>query len=351
MNEPLTYGAAIGLAILLVVCLSFWAMRRGGRSRVHKGLVMDSGSILVVGSCNADLVVAAEQLPRPGETLLGHGFQTFSGGKGGNQAVAAARAGGRVAMVACVGTDAFGKRLVGDLASAGVDTSEISYVDEASGVALIVTAASGENAIVVAPGANGLLDAAAIDSVMKRVKRPTHILAQLETPIEGVIRAAEQARAMGATFILDPAPARSLPKELLELTDWITPNEREASTLLGLENKTLEPFEAVRALRALGPRNVILKMSSKGAVVLVGDAEPVHVRPVAVTAVDTTAAGDAFNGAFAVGLSEGLDPVSAAKFAAAAAALSVTRRGAQPSMPSREEINAVLEGIRELQPS
>ena len=143
--------------------------------------------------------------------------------------------------------------------------------------------------------------------------------------------------------MLDPAPAQPLPKELLELTDWITPNEREASTLLGLERKALVPFEAVRALQALGPRNVILKMSSKGAVVLAGKAEPVHVRPVPVTAVDTTAAGDAFNGAFAVALSEGRSPVEAAEFAAAAAALSVTRRGAQPSMPTRGEIDAITQ--------
>jgi ribokinase len=143
--------------------------------------------------------------------------------------------------------------------------------------------------------------------------------------------------------VLDPAPARPLPKELLELTDWITPNEREACALLGLERKALVPFEAVRALQAMGPRNVILKMSSKGAVVLAGNADPVHVRPVPVTAVDTTAAGDAFNGAFAVALSEGRSPVEAAEFAAAAAALSVTRRGAQPSMPTRGEIDAITQ--------
>jgi len=219
-------------------------------------------------------------------------------------------------------------------------------VDEPSGVALIVTAANGENAIVVAPGANNRLDAAAIDEVMPKMTQVTHVLAQLETPMDGVIRAAERARELGATFVLDPAPARSLPKELLELTDWITPNEREACALLGLEREALVPFEAVRALQAMGPRNVILKMSSKGAVVLAENADPVHVRPVPVTAVDTTAAGDAFNGAFAVALSEGRSPVEAAQFAAAAAALSVTRRGAQPSMPTRGEIDAITQNDR-----
>ena len=303
---------------------------------------MDRPSILVVGSANVDLVVTAEQLPKPGETLLGHRFQTFSGGKGANQAVAAARAGGKVAMIARVGTDGFGKRLVADLAASGVDTSEIRYVDEPSGVALIVTTTNGENAIVVAPGANKHLDAAAIDEVIPKMTHVTHVLVQLETPLNGVIRAAQWARDLGATFVLDPAPAQPLSTELLELTDWITPNEREARTLLGLEKKELDSFEAVRALQALGPRNVILKMSSKGAVVLIGNTGPVHVRPVPVTAVDTTAAGDAFNGAFAVALSEGRSPVEAAEFAAAAAALSVTRRGAQPSMPTRGEIDAII---------
>lgn len=300
---------------------------------------MKSPPILVVGSANVDLVVAANQLPRPGETILGHKFQTFSGGKGANQAVAAAKAGGKVVMMARVGTDAYGKRLVDDLAASGVDTSAIAFVDEPSGVALIVTAANGENCIVVAPGANHRLDSAAISAVMPRMTQLSHVLAQLETPIDGVIRAAELTRGMGACFVLDPAPAQSIPRELLELTDWITPNEREACSLLGLDQTELNPFDAVRALRAMGPRNVILKMSAKGAVVLTHDADPVHVQPVPVTAVDTTAAGDAFNGAFAVALSEGRSAIDAAKFAAVAAALSVTRRGAQSSMPTREEID------------
>ncbi|HTV80075.1 MAG TPA: ribokinase [Steroidobacteraceae bacterium] len=297
-------------------------------------------SILVVGSANVDLVVAAEQLPRPGETILGHDFQTFCGGKGANQAVAAARAGGTVAMLGRVGTDAFGARLVGELAAAGVDTATIGQVDGPSGVALIVTAANGENHIVVAPGANSRLDGAAIDAVMAQLTHPGYVLAQLETPLEGVLRAAAQARAMGAVFVLDPAPAQPLPRELLGLTDWITPNEREACTLLGSDAP--DPIAALQALRAMGPRNVILKMSSRGAYVLAHDGEPVHIPVVPVTAVDTTGAGDAFNGAFAVGLSEGRGAIEAARFAAAAAALSVTRPGAQPSMPMRAAIDALF---------
>ncbi len=303
---------------------------------------MDKPSILVVGSANVDLVVSAEHLPKPGETLLGGRFQIFSGGKGANQAVAAARAGGKVAMIGRVGRDDFGNRLVSELATAGVDVSQVKYTDEPTGVALIVTAANGENAIVVAPGANSELDASSVDEAMGSMAGVTHVLAQLETPLESIIRAAKLARQINASLVLDPAPAQHLPKELLENVDWITPNEQEARTLLGLDADDFDPLETARALQALGPRNVVLKMSSKGAIVLEGDAAPVHVPPFSVTAVDTTAAGDAFNGAFAVALSEGLPPIEAARFAGAAAAISVTRQGAQPSMPQRSEIEAML---------
>jgi ribokinase len=304
---------------------------------------MSGVRIVVIGSANLDLVVAADQIPRPGETLLGGGFETFAGGKGANQAVAAARAGGHVAMVGHVGDDDFGKRLRAGLEDAGVGVDTVARVAGPSGVALIVTAASGENSIVVAPGANASVDAGVVTAALARYPAATQVLAQLETPLDGVLAAASGARERGATFILDPAPARALPGELLRLTDWITPNESEARALLGATgDEELEPVEAARAIARLGPRNVILKRSSKGAWLLLAGREPVFVPPFAVTAVDTTAAGDAFNGAFAVGLSEGRDPVDAARFAAMAAAISVTRRGAQPSMPTRAEIDQRL---------
>ena len=300
--------------------------------------------LLVVGSANMDLVVTSDRLPEPGETLLGHRFQTFSGGKGANQAVAASRAGGRVAMIGRVGADEFGRNLIRDLSLSEVDTSGLKVVDEPTGVALIITDAAGENAIVVAPGANQLLDAAAIDEVMPTMTCVTHVLAQLETSISGVVRAAQVARDLRAVFILDPAPARPLPPELLALTDWITPNEQEAKSLLGWTSGPFDPFDAVRALQARGPRNVILKMSSKGAILLTQDDGPVHIPAMPVSAVDSTAAGDTFNGAFAVALAEGREPALAVEFAGTAAALSVTKRGAQASMPARADIDAMLAG-------
>jgi len=245
-------------------------------------------------------------------------------------------------MIGRVGADDFGRILLRELSLAEVDTTGFKVADEPTGVALIVADAGGENFIVVAPGANERLDAAAIDEVMPHMTGVTHVLAQLETAMSGVVRAAQVARDRRAVFILDPAPARPLPPELLALTDWITPNEQEAKSLLGWSGGHFDPFEAVRALQMQGPRNVILKMSSKGAVMLAGNAAPVHIPAVPVIAVDTTAAGDAFNGAFAVALSEGREPTLAVKFAATAAALSVTKRGAQPSMPPRADIDALI---------
>jgi len=171
-------------------------------------------------------------------------------------------------MIGRVGADEFGRNLIRDLSLAEVDTSGLRVVDEPTGVALIITDAAGENVIVVAPGANQLLDAAAIDEVMPTMTCVTHVLAQLETSISGVVRAAQVARDLRAVFILDPAPARPLPPELLALTDWITPNEQEAKSLLGWTSGPFDPFDAVRALQARGPRNVILKMSSNGAILL-----------------------------------------------------------------------------------
>jgi ribokinase len=295
--------------------------------------------ILVAGSANMDLVVAAERAPVAGETVLGGAFATYPGGKGANQAVAAARCGGAVAMLGRVGDDAFGETLRAGLEAAGVDVSGLASVDAPSGVALIVTTAEGGNSIVVAPGANARLDAAAVGEA--DFVGVAYVLAQLETPLDGVIRAAEIARAQDAVFILDPAPARSLPPGLLALVDWLTPNETEARSLLGLDGP-FDPFAAAVALQALGPRGVVIKLGGQGAILLDAGGAPQLVAPFPVQAVDTTAAGDAFNGAFAVALSEGADPPKAARFACAAAALSVTRRGAQPSMAARGEIDRVL---------
>jgi ribokinase len=297
--------------------------------------------ILVVGSANMDLVVAADRPPLVGETLLGGVFATYLGGKGANQAVAAARLGGQVAMVGAVGADPFGVALRAGLAEAGVDVAGLMSLDEPSGVGVIITTPTGGNCIVVAPGANGRLDAAAIDP--NAFSDVAFVLAQLETPLDGVIRAARLAKAQGTIFILDPAPARSLPTELLELVDWLTPNETEARSILGLHG----PFDAAAgaaALQALGARGVIIKLGGEGAMMLEAGGEPHLIAAFPVEAVDTTAAGDAFNGAFAVALAEGAAPAAAARFASAAAALSVTRKGAQPSLPHRAEVDSMLDG-------
>ncbi|HEY2178410.1 MAG TPA: ribokinase [Caulobacteraceae bacterium] len=297
--------------------------------------------ILVVGSANMDLVVAADRPALLGETLLGGAFATYLGGKGANQAVAAARCGGQVAMLGAVGADPFGDELRAGLAGAGVDVSGLASVEEASGVGLIITTPDGGNSIIVAPGANGRLDAAAI--AQSAFEDVGFVLAQLETPLDGVIRAAQLARSNDAIFILDPAPARVLPTELLELVDWLTPNETEARSILGMHGD-FDAASAAAALQALGARGVIVKLGGAGAMVVEAGGEPRHIPPFPVEAVDSTAAGDAFNGAFAVALAEGAAPTDAALFASAAAALSVTRRGAQPSLPTRGEVDRLLNG-------
>lgn len=299
---------------------------------------MSTADILVVGSANMDLVAFADRLPAPGETLLGGAFQSFAGGKGGNQAVAAARAGGRVAFLGRIGNDLFGARLRAGLEENGVDTRLLGTVDGASGVAIIMSG-GGNNMIVVAPGANDAVTADAIDKNAFTGIR--FVLAQLETPLDGVIAAARLARAQGATFILDPAPARALPGELLSVVDWLTPNESEACGLLGLKSLG-DPVAMARQLKALGPRGVVLKLGGQGVVVLGEDDVPLMIPARKVVVADTTAAGDAFNGAFAVGLSEGKTAQDAARFAVTAAGISVTRQGAQPAMARRAEIDAVM---------
>lgn len=294
--------------------------------------------ILVIGSANLDLVAFSERLPGRGETLLGGSFHSFEGGKGGNQAVAAARAGGKVSFLGRIGMDAFGARLRESLQRNGVDTRLLGEVESASGVALILSG-GGDNMIVVAPGANAALTADAIGR--NDLTGIRFVLAQLETPLDGVIKAARLAREEGAVFILDPAPARTLPPELLENVDWLTPNESETCLLLGVP-EMVDPLQAARQLQELGPENVVLKLGGEGAVLQEGS-EQILIPAHKVDVADTTAAGDAFNGAFAVALSEGRSPREAVRFAMAAAAISVTRHGAQPAMASRTEIDDFLE--------
>ena len=276
--------------------------------------------------------------PRPGETLLGGAFQSFAGGKGANQAVAAARAGGKVAFLGRIGLDIFGTRLRQGLQDNGVDTRPLGRSRRRLGHRAHHERRRQQH------DRGGARRQRCRDGRRHREDAFAGIrfvLAQLETPLEGVLKAAQLARAAGAVFILDPAPARALPPELLELVDWLTPNENEACALLGLKDLG-EPADMARRLKALGPRGVMLKLGGEGAMVLGADDVPVRIPAHKVEVADTTAAGDAFNGAFAVALSEGKSPPDAARFAAAAAAISVTRHGAQPAMASRTEIDALL---------
>ncbi len=303
-----------------------------------------SEAITVVGSLNMDFVVQVEALPRAGETVLGRGFATIPGGKGANQACAAARLGGRVRMIGRVGDDALGRELCASLGAAGVDTTAVLATRGApSGVALIAVEAGGQNQIVVAPGANGLLTA---DDVARALGAGAggFLLLQLESPPDAVEQALALGQERGATVLLDPAPARPLADALLARVSCLTPNQSEALSLLGRSGggfPLAEAPEVARALRARGPRAVVLKLGASGAFLDDG-AGGRHFPGLKVDAVDTTAAGDTFGGALAVALAEGRGLPDAIVFANAAAALSVTRPGAQSSIPTRPEVDALL---------
>ena len=302
-----------------------------------------SAPIAVVGSLNMDFVVQVERLPQPGETVLGSGFVTLPGGKGANQACAAGRLGGRVRMLGRVGDDVFGRQLEDSLASAGVETRAVRVsAATATGVALIFVEAGGQNQIVVASGANALLSPEDVESELAAGEGL--LLAQLETPLPTIERAVGLASGRGMTVVLDPAPARPLPDALLAQVSLLTPNESEAMVLLdrrGASVSLAEAPEVAKALLKRGPRAVILKLGEQGAYLADGSGGR-HFPGFQVKAVDATAAGDTFAGALGTALAEGRTLAEAIPFANAAAALSVTRLGAQASMPSRPEVDALV---------
>jgi ribokinase len=292
--------------------------------------------ILVVGSSNTDMVVKTERLPGPGETVLGGSFVMAGGGKGANQAVAAARLGVEVVFVAKVGEDIFGKQAVESFKREGIDTSYM-VVDPVhpSGVALISVDARGENCIVVASGANGNLLPADLAAAEEKIKNAAWVLMQLEIPLATV----EYAAALGAPVILNHAPACALPDDLLRKVAILTPNHKEAEMLSGVSIVDKSSAErAAAVLAGKGVQTVIITLGADGALVLDG-AGFLWVPAPAVTAVDTTAAGDVFSGALAVALSERRSMKDAVCFACVAAALSVTRMGAQSSAPTRGEVD------------
>jgi ribokinase len=304
--------------------------------------------IVVVGSINLDLVTKVPRMPVEGETIFGSGFATYPGGKGANQAVAASRLGGEVVMIGRLGQDDFGKQLLRDLQGAGVNTEAVLSVPKPSGSAIILVEPRGRNSIVVIPGANHELRPEDLDQHLEALREAGVILAQLEIPIATVERLGELAAALGVPFILDPAPAQTLSPNILRNVTWLTPNESETSSILRNLGNPIEGLignEAILAaserLLATGVRNVILKLGSRGVYISGKDADSTFIAPYQVDAVDTTAAGDAFNGGFAYGLAHGRSPVEAARFACAVAAVSVTRAGAQPSMPTLAEVNTL----------
>jgi ribokinase len=301
---------------------------------------MDAKTIVVVGSTNMDMVVKTSHIPTHGETVLGGSFFMNPGGKGANQAVAVARLGGKVLFVSKTGRDVFGKQASQLFAAEGIDTGWI-FSDEAlpSGIALITVDAAGENSIVVAPGANANLLPADVEGALTAIGTAGIILLQLEIPLETVAYVAAYAAAHRIPVILNPAPAAILSTQLLSHIAVITPNSTEASMIAGIKVSDIETAkQAATRIRELGVGNVVITMGAAGALVLEG-AVFTHVPAPKVVAVDTTAAGDVFNGALAVALSEDKRLPDAVRFACEAAAVSVTRLGAQSSIPYRNELS------------
>ena len=298
--------------------------------------------VLVIGSLNIDLVAHCEHLPRTGQTVFGQDFFTAAGGKGANQAVAAARLGAQVAMAGCVGQDQFGRDLIAGLSAAGIRTDCVSFMHGPTGTALITVDASGDNTIVVISGANTACDATQVDRVLVAAPEPGILLLQNEIPPETNAHAIRAAHAAGWFIILNPAPARPLPHELLPLIDIIAPNETEAAALTGdTVGSRAEALAAARHLLAQGARAVLVTLGADGALYCDGDTA-LHCPALPVHAIDTTAAGDAYLGALATALAEHRPLPDSLGFAAAAAGVAVTRLGAQPSLATREEVADII---------
>ena len=310
---------------------------------VLPGQARATARVAVVGSLNMDLVARVARMPLPGETLAGQTFALVPGGKGGNQAVAAARLGAQVSMIGRIGDDSNGAMLRAGLESEGIDCAALAETPSApTGVALILVDDDGRNSIVIVAGSNGALTPDDITRHEAVLAQADVVMCQLETPPATVLAALAAARRLGKTVILNPAPVTGpLPAQWLPLVDYLVPNELEAATLTGLPiGSPRDAVVAAQALVAQGARNVLITLGSAGVVAAVGGEEPVHVPAPRVAAVDTTAAGDTFIGAFAAQLAQGASTDAALRFAQRAAAISVTRAGAQPSIPTRAELDA-----------
>ncbi|MBI9044256.1 MAG: ribokinase [Anaerolineaceae bacterium] len=300
-------------------------------------------SVVVFGSINIDLVIQSPRFPKAGETIIGNSFYTAPGGKGANQAVAAARMGAPVHMVGRVGKDVYGKVLLDNLKENNVNTEFILQDEEQpTGTAIITVNDLAENTIVTAPGANGQLEGKDIKNLEKLLEKASVLLLQFEVSFDYIIQAAKIAKEMGVTIIQDPAPARAVPKEIFESIDIITPNETEAAMIVGFPVNSEENIQKAAAyFHENGVPEVIIKLGGKGAY-WSKEGSGKFIQPHKVKAIDTVAAGDAFNGALAAGLYNGLSTVQAIDWAMAAGALSTTRKGAQPSLPYKNEVMNIM---------
>ncbi|PSU66260.1 ribokinase [Photobacterium phosphoreum] len=299
--------------------------------------------LVVLGSVNADHVLQVPSFPRPGETLHGRNYQVIAGGKGANQAVAAARLNADIGFVACVGDDSFGINIRENFRMDGIDITAVKMEPNCpTGIAMIQVSDSGENSICLSAEANAKLTTAAIEPDLERIRQADYLLMQLETPLCGIEKAAQVAKDANTVVILNPAPARVLSDELLACVDMITPNETEAEVLTGITVTDAESAQqAANILHDKGIKTVMITLGAKG-VWLSQDGRGDIIAGFNVEVTDTTAAGDTFNGAFVTGLLEDLSLESAIKFAHAAAAISVTRFGAQTSIPTRKEVDDFL---------
>lgn len=305
---------------------------------------MKNTKIIVIGSSNTDMVAKTSKIPALGETVLGGEFIMTDGGKGANQAVTVSRLGGDLTFVAKVGEDIFGDQSIERYKSYGIDTQYI-FRDQAtsSGIALIMVDENGENCISVASGANNKLSKNDIDSVRKVIEKADILLTQLETPLETIKYVVELAYHAGVKVILNPAPAQYLSKKILERLYLITPNEIEAQLLSGIKIKNIEDAKrAAQSIVAKGATNVIITLGAEGSLIFTEDKEFHFIKAHKVKAIDTTAAGDVYNGALCVALSEGKNIVEAVEFATAASAIAVTRMGAQISVPIRSEVDELI---------
>ncbi|MBN1300167.1 MAG: ribokinase [Melioribacteraceae bacterium] len=304
---------------------------------------MTENSVLVVGSANMDLVVQTDRFPKPGETVFGNNFEMFPGGKGANQAVGCAKLGIRTYFIGKTGNDEFGARVIRSMMDSGVNTSLIKHSDNnTTGTALITVDGKGENEIIVISGTNMLLNSKDVEENSKTFEKVSVVLSQLEVPLESVLKAAELAARNNIPFILNPAPGKQLPDNLLKLTSILTPNETELEIISGRKVSDLNSIEsAAKLLLEKGVKNVIVTIGAKGSLLISNNSTKLY-EPFETEAVDTTAAGDSFSSALAFSVAEGYELDKAIEFANCSASIAVTRMGAQTSMPKYEEVISKL---------